>query len=403
MNSYGVEPNPGHPDIDDNGPSVVMRTLEDQEKHALEAEVLYNGDLGRNFSGGKGTGNAYMGMGAIRANYNLERGLRWKGARAFLHIQGTHGKDMSPLVGDKQVTSNIEAPLNTVKIYEAWLQQSFLDDRFSVLGGLFDLNSEFYLTETSTLFLNSSFGIGADLAQGNDNGRGPSIFPTPTLGLRARVQLPQDFYAQAAVFDGATGRPGHKHGTQVKYDPPNEGHFLVTEFGWQPGAAKEDPSGKVALGLWKFTSPYAHLTAVNAAGEAAEATNYGAYVIGEKKFSELLSGFARFGWANPDVNRFQNNFSAGAVFTGLVPGRAEDKLGLAFTRVANGRAYRESVEAKGEVTDKAETAFELTYSAEIVKGVSLQPDFQYIKNPSTDPSVPSALAGFLRLKLSWGY
>lgn len=61
---------------------------------------------------------------------------------------------------------NIETPVNgnTTKLFQAWLQQTFLDERASVLAGLYDLNSEFYVTDSASMFTHPTFGIGAEFA-----------------------------------------------------------------------------------------------------------------------------------------------------------------------------------------------------------------------------------------------
>jgi len=48
------------------------------------------------------------------------------------------------LQGDAQGVSSISAP-NSVKLYEAWIQENFLGNHVSVLAGLYDLNSELSL------------------------------------------------------------------------------------------------------------------------------------------------------------------------------------------------------------------------------------------------------------------
>ena len=72
--------------------------------------------------------------------------LDWKGATLFFYILGNHGGALSEQVGDLQGLSNIEAPA-TVKLYEAWFEQTLFDDRLSFKAGLYDLNTEFDVIE----------------------------------------------------------------------------------------------------------------------------------------------------------------------------------------------------------------------------------------------------------------
>ena len=69
-------------------------------------------------------------------------------------------------------------------LFELNAEQSMLDHRVSLLVGLYDLNSEFDANGTAGFFINSSFGIGAELGASGLNG--PSIFPVTSLGTRLR-------------------------------------------------------------------------------------------------------------------------------------------------------------------------------------------------------------------------
>ncbi len=113
---------------------------------------------------------------------DAEKKWDMKGATFFFYVLGDGGDDPSgDYVGDVQGFDNIESP-DTWKLYEIWYQQSFNNEKFSFLFGLFDLNSEFDVIETAGLFSNSSHGIGPDFSQSGANG--PSIFPTTSLSLR---------------------------------------------------------------------------------------------------------------------------------------------------------------------------------------------------------------------------
>ena len=72
-----------------------------------------------------------------------------------------------------------------------------------MLVGLYDLNTEFDALESAGLFLNSSQGIGPEFAQSGLNG--PSIFPTTTLGLRAKWAPGSRFYLESVVLNGLAG------------------------------------------------------------------------------------------------------------------------------------------------------------------------------------------------------
>jgi porin len=75
-------------------------------------------------------------------------------------------------------------------------------------------------------------------------------------------------------------------------------------------------------------------------------------------------------------------FSAGLVFSGLLAGRDQDKFGLAFAQERNGAKY---LVASGSTVPN-EKSFELTYRYQVVPGLVLQPEVQYLLNHGSDPA-----------------
>ena len=66
------------------------------------------------------------------------------------------------------------------------MQHNFQWSGVSLLGGIYDLNSEFDRLQAAGLFLNSSFGVTPEIAQSGETG--PSIFPRTAAGLRLSVK-----------------------------------------------------------------------------------------------------------------------------------------------------------------------------------------------------------------------
>lgn len=392
-----AERNPAMESLGDR--TVIGESLEQKDKAPLHWEGAYIGEATRNFSGGAQVGGSYLGLGVLRGHLDLDRSVNWKGATFFLHLQTTHGEDPSVKIGDTQVASNIEAPANTGKVYEMWLQQTFFDEKISLLGGLYDLNSEFYVSEPAGLFLNASFGIGKEFSQTGNNG--PSIFPTPGLAVRVKVQATDEVYIQAAAFEGTSGDPGAIHGTQVNYRSAEEGELLAIESGLEVGADEASKS-KIAIGAWMYTMKVDHQTDLDGAGNPAKTGSSGWYVIANHELMKNFSGFVRYGMASHEAHRFASNASAGLVFAGQAYGRENDEIGFGFTTAFNGETYKSLMSTAGTPVDSAETSLELTYKIAINENIAIQPDLQYIINPNTDPSLENAVAGLLRVRIGFG-
>jgi len=358
----------------------VRRNLEDA---GISTEIFYKLDVMGNASGGIKEG--VRDLDNLDAIFTLdgEKIAGVKGLSAKIHLLNNFGGHPdSDLIGSAQGIDNIEVARGAGKLYQAFIEQNLFDDRLSILAGLYDLNSEFYFTNSSALFIHPTFGIGTDISQSGQNG--PSIFPFTSVGSRVRVKPTEETYVQAVILDGVPGDVDHVHGTHIDFDK-NDGWLVVGETGYIPDGAK------FAVGSWYYTEKFDHLTLTD-----AKERSQGAYIIGEKQLYEEskdqgLTAFARLGFANSEVNQFDYAWSTGLVYTGLVPGRDEGKLGFAVTGTHNGSEFKESSISSGTSVDSAETTFELTYNDKITQWLSVQPDIQYIVNPGTDKELDNAL------------
>lgn len=358
----------------------------------IDLAVIYKLEHAAVFSGGLARSQATIGNLDFRAGFDLDKLAGWRGGSAFLYMLGDHGGDPSKGVGDIQVTSNIEAPVDTAKVYELWLQQLGFENRVSLLAGLHDLNSEFYVTESTNLFFNSSFGVGKDLSQTGTNG--PSIFPTTSLALRLRTEPAPEFYLQLGLFDAHAGDVAEPHGTQIRFRA-DEGLLLIGEAailrGRSGGGALR---GKYGVGFWTYTIPTSHLVT------GAPVVNRGAYVLTEQELATGWSAFVRYGVATTEANRVGSCLGAGTVWTGLLPGRARDRFGIAVARVGTGGEYNDVRRSAGASVAGSETAIEASYRLELIPGIALQPDFQYVIHPGALDSVENAAVGALRAEIS---
>ncbi len=368
----------------------------------FDLSLSYKGEVNRVLSGGVQRKSEYLGVLDLRAGVDLDRLIAWKGGKAYFDVLGTHGGHPSENVGDVQVTSNLDAPTTTLKLYEAWVSQALFEDKVSLLAGFHDLNTEFYVTETSGLFLNSSFGVGKDLSQSGQNG--PSIFPSTSPALRLRVDPNPSFYAQIGIFAARAGDPEQPHGTQARIDS-KDGAFQVAEAGYVRGRGDGNKLyGKYALGAWGYTRTFDHQTQTltNADGEEVpvQAASHGFYLLSEQALNDTFAVFFRYGVASTEVNAISSGLGSGVAATGLLPGRDKDRLGFGIAHITFGDEYKSALQSEDVATGSSETSLELTYRAEVLPFLSLQPDLQYVISPSADPTIPNAWVGALRFEIN---
>lgn len=356
----------------------------DEDQPPLLLEATYTFDVLSNVSGGLRRGTRYLDNLDLVAEADMERLVGWNGA--LIHVYGLYnnGTPFSTLVGDEQVSSNIETGVRAFRLYEAWINQQ-IGENASLKVGLYDLNSEFDSLDASGLFTGSAHGIGTDFSQ--SGGNGPSIFPVTSLTARLSAEVAPGWHVRAAVLDAVPGDPLRPNRTAIQL---NEGALLVGEV-----EAPIASGGKLLFGHWRYTDAQEKLDGTNAKGAN------GFYVRGETTlFSEAegqgVDGFFRLGIADGGFYRFGGFASAGLNWTGAIAGRDEDQIGFAIAS-----AITSGQDRRLNGSERTETSFELTYRAVVNDWLSLQPGAHYIKNPAADPTIPDAFVIGLRTQLSF--
>ena len=111
--------------------------------------------------------------------------------------------------------------------------------------------------------------------------------------------------------------------------------------------------------------------------------------------------FGQVGLGDPRINRFGLYTGGGVDLAGVIPGRAKDEVGFGVASAHNGSEFVDQQRKTGQRVDRAEVTLELAYRAPITSWLNIQPDLQYVFNPNTDPRVPNALVGLIRIELAF--
>lgn len=373
-------------------------------RQGINIDINHFGDVMTVVDGGAERGIYYAGLLEVGLALDLATLLDWPHSRAVVLGIGTFGRDP----GDG--SASIHAPSNlantpTGTLLEAWFERDLFDGRLALLGGLYAVDSEFDVKETAGVFANGGFGTGLDLSETGLNG--PCAYPSTCLGVRVRYQPDESRYVQLAVLDGGAGDPHQPHGIQVHLRS-DDGLFIIGETGIQQGA-DEGRFLRAALGAWRYTTEFETISQPDAptAVRIRNGTR-GVYALLEGvlysepgHITQGLSGFLRFGFAEESVNPIGRYAGAGLVYTGLLPGRDEDVLGLGVSAAFIGRDFKDTQAQAGIPVDSREQVLELTYWMPVSPWLSLQLDLQYISNPSADPGLDDATLLGLRYQIAF--
>jgi porin len=360
---------------------------------AQDCDSLPNSSLSLSFSYvGDGVGCAvkgrrlqgsYLGLVNAQLGLNTQAAGWWRGGELHLNLANTHGGMPSDdFVGDFQGVSNIEAG-NRTFFQELWFCQSL--GRLSTILGIQDMNAEFSVNESGATFINSSFGLHSTFS---DN-MAVSVYPITGLGGVLRYCFDSVHTARLGIFDG---NPGFMSIHPDNFASPfegNDGFMAIGEYTYNKGIALGD------VGAYRFGFYYhSHNEHMDTGADGASESNYGFYFIGNQRLASgggrCLDGFLQLSYSPVKSNTNQLYAGAGVVLRGLAARDCSDELGLAV-----GYAHLHGV------IYQSEKVVELTYRYSVGNHIYLQPDLQYVINPSRfGVEAPNALVGLLRVGIS---
>ena len=120
--------------------------------------------------------------------------------------------------------------------------------------------------------------------------------------------------------------------------------------------------------------------------------------------------FGRIMGAPSDGNMIELYWEAGLTMQGMLASRPHDVLGIGFAYIGVSSQIIDYQKEQGfPVIPSFEGMLEVSYTAQIMQGLKLQPDFQYFWNPgghSADPddptiAVPNAAVFGLRTTINY--
>jgi porin len=277
--------------------------------------------------------------------------------------------------------SNIDAR-DEFRLFEAWVQQSAFDGRCSVRAGILAADQEFLLSDHSGLFLSGTFGMPVLVSA---NVPAP-VYPVGAPGVRIAAEPVDGLTARFAVYDG---QPGAEHfnetGLRLRFQD-EEGLLAVGELEgrWASGCVK--------AGFFRHSARF-----FDHSGNESRNGHHGLYVAADQELAEGLGAFIRLGGTPDDRSLIGFYLDAGVVWTGFLPGRDEDALGLA---AAWAELSGDFVDAQADppAWDR-EILIELTWRIVLAKWFHVLPDYQYLRHPGGTSATDDAHVVGVRVDL----
>jgi carbohydrate-selective porin OprB len=299
-------------------PGVAAASMAPQqmlEDHGISYEGVWIHDWTRTQGGGLHPyESAYRFWLDLHVEADLETSLGWTGGTFGADLWHTNGNNGSVDAGVIQEISAYESYRGT-RIAEVWLEQVWEDSGVRVKVGKMDPTAEFAFVDFGWNYMNTAVSYPMNLI-------GVPVYPDPAFGGAAFFEFDGGAWFHTGSFDRFSG--------SVQRDAT--GYYLTAE---RP--------------LWEEWS--------------------------DSETDQGIAGLFRATFADEEVSAFEVHTVTGLVWTGAIPDRDQDELGLAYLRGELSSA------AGATFQGDAEEIIELYYRIPIRENLSIQPSLQRVINP----------------------
>lgn len=368
--------------IEDEEPTVVKQWLDGDyatgkwfgarpllEEHGLtvNSSFLYSPFMKTGGGAyGEGSGKGYS-LFNLSVTLDTEKAGLWKGGTFFTLYQRKTGYGLAGptgAMGDWMTFDGWEGrQIN--QISECWYQQKLFDGKIRLKVGKQDANVDFGFLNSGWDFMNLAFSVN------------PTV-PMPTYPDQANF----GFVAEINPKEWLSIR----NGIYSKFNVP----FNITEV--EVKSKIKGMPGRYNIGAWEMSDSNGMSVAESIDSSSSIYynnfnRNFGVYaqfeqmVYKEKKNNDNdmqgLIAFGQFGMSPSNRNDMSRYVGGGLEYIGPIPKRDKDKVGIA---VGSGTFAARL----GDITSQIgnETALEMFYRVQVTPWFYLQPDVQFIMNPS---------------------
>lgn len=334
-------------------------------ERGVHFEATYYGEVFSNTRGGISTKGAtqYFGLLDLLMTVDFERWRSPVPGKFVLLAQNTHGRGLTAdFVGDTQVLSNIDSFENIMQVGEYWWESGWLDGRLTIRLGKQDFNTEFQRIDAAEYFIQSTFGLSPSTAF--------PTYPDQSMAAVALTQISDSVQLKTGVWSAFArgGSWGFSESGSI---------LLVGELEQRYSLGGGEHPGIVAIGAVYESEGIIDGQPVSPVHEyfiQCEQVIFRESCCDnepEQGMAVFAGYYPRFPGEQKAASSIGDSSVAGITYTGLLPGRDEDVMGIgiAFAELFQGGTNRETVT-------------ELFYRALLTPRISLQPDVQYIASPS---------------------
>jgi porin len=370
--------------------------------HGVDLELSYINEFASNVRGGANQKTADAEQIYFGGSLDLEHLFAVPGSKLVFSLTDRNGDSLSvkAKLNTLLEVQEIFGEGNYVRLNQLYWDQQLFDRRVELKFGR--LTGTFDFMPFSCNFQNITFC--ATLPSHNVVAHWIA-FPGSTWAGVARVNFKSDWYLQAGVYEINPNFAEYKYRFAFGTPFGGLGKRVVAEAGWLPKSA--GPDGGYRLGAW-YDDVGGNDLYLNTAGQPLVTGGgtplqrhheSGFYAMAQQQVwtqkgsdTRGLSVFMNFVQTDHDITKIGQIAEVGLFWTGPLPARPQDDLGIAVGRVqVNPRVTDGEVLYNAQVApllglppqpvQRAEYPTEIYYSLNVTPAVTLRPNVQFIHAP----------------------
>jgi porin len=371
--------------------------------------VNYTAEPMFNVAGGEVLGGTYADNIGVELGFDLQRILGIPATSLVIKGSKRDGLSVSqrfiaPSEGGNVFTVQELYGGQNVKLANVQFNTVLLDERLNIAYGRLIANDDFLRSPLYCQFVNNSF-CGSPKPVFLQNPFTFTAYPLATWGARVRYDTPSRVWTlQGAIYDGdpegkqrdPTSRDHNAHGTS--WGLGNNGVTLAGELHYHVNRDADTAlPGTYKIGGYYMTGEFQDISSTDNATKTGSAMGW---LLADQMLYRKAPGSGRGLWGfgalvfsfTNDTNPMPWYFNAGLVYEGLFRGRPRDTSGLAVTSGWFGDEVNVARRTDGLPEKDYEAVVELNHRFVLGRGISIQPDIQYIIRPAGTGEIDNALA-----------
>ena len=370
-----------------------------------------------NVSGGTRQGSTFANQVGVQADVNWERLAGITGLSTHVIVVSRSGTSDSALFGDN--FSPVQEVYGSggnvlVHLVSAYAQETLASGRLDFAAGRMNVENDFASSPIYCNFVNNGLCGDPKALPGGD--RGHSAFPDAVWAARVQFLPTADTYIRTGVYQVNQGLYSDANfRTGFKFDDSQtSGVYLPVELGWNAVLGPDKLPGHYKLGFgYDTSSGYEdfgnELAAAGIPGFTTKSRsgNTQVWALADQMLVRSGSGdgaglIALAGFIHNDPNNsvYAEQYFAGAVERGFWAARPDDAVGLLFMYdTVSGRlgAVQDLEISQGlpigngaTGVQRREMIIETNYDIQVVRGINVEPDFQYVFRPNAQSTIKDA-------------